>query len=226
MAIILFALSVSRLSNVIRNESLVEAMEKTLSAAGHKCQALYFAAMGVPIVFLHGLSYTMDIWQRIGVTELLIEKRVPFLALDMPYGLRSQCQPKTRNPETNVAVAAEAVKNVFGSAVPVLVGASIGGNIALRYATRFPVKGLLLIAPARALDEDLLKSYGKFNFPVKIIWGSQDNFISGEEMRTLSDKLPNAKLLVYNGASHSAYKDQPELFKRDLLELYAAAEQT
>ena len=78
----------------------------------------------------------------------------------------------------------------------------------------------------RALEEDLVQSYGKFNFPVRIIWGSQDNFISGEEMRTLADKLPNAKLLVYNGAAHSAYKDQPELFKRDLLELYAIAEQT
>jgi len=201
-------------------------MEKTLSASGHKCPALYFVTSGVPVVFLHGLSYTMDIWQRIGVTDLLIEKRVPFLALDMPYGLRSKCQPKTRNPETNVAVAAEAFKSVFGSAVPVLVGASIGGNIALRYATKFPVKGLLLIAPGRAMDEDLLKSYGKFNFPVKIIWGSQDNLISGEEMRTLAGKLPNARLLVYNEAAHSAYKDQPELFKRDLLELYAAVEQT
>ena len=201
-------------------------MEKTLSVAEHECRAFYFDAPGFPIVFLHGLSYTIDIWQRIGVTEVLIEKRIPFLTLDMPYGLRSECQPRTRNPETNVAVAAEAVKNLFGSAVPVLVGASIGGNIALRYATRFPVKGLLLIAPARALDKDLLKLYGKFNFPVKIIWGSQDNFISGEEMRTLSDKLPNAKLLVYNGAAHSAYKDHPELFKRDLLELYAVAEQT
>ena len=128
----------------------------------------------------------------------------------MPYGLRSKCQPKTRNPETNVSVAAEAVKSLFGSTVPVLVGASIGGHIALRYAASFPVKGLLLVAPARALTEDLLQSYKKFNFPVRIIWGSQDNIISGEEMRTLSDKLPNAKLLVYDGAAHSAYKDEPE----------------
>ena len=96
----------------------------------------------------------------------------------------------------------------------------------MRYAARFPVKGLLLIAPARAMEEDLAQSFGKFNFPVRIIWGSLDNFISGEEMRTLADKLPNAKLLVYNGATHSAYKDQPELFKRDLLELYAIAERT
>jgi pimeloyl-ACP methyl ester carboxylesterase len=182
--------------------------------------------MGVPIVFLHGLSYTKDIWQSIGVTDLLTHKRVPFLALDMPYGLRSKCQRKTRNPEANVMFAAEAVKNVFGSAAPVLVGASIGGHVALRYAAQFPVKGLLLIAPGRAFEVDLLKLYPKFNFPVKIIWGAQDNLISGEEMRTLSDKLPNAKLLVYNGASHSAYKDQPEQFKKDLLELYAAAERT
>jgi len=201
-------------------------MEKTLSAADHKCPALYFAAPGVPIVFLHGLSYTLNIWENIGVTKLLIEKRVPFLALDMPYGLRSKCQPKTRNPEANVTFVAEAVKSVFGSAVPVLVGASIGGHVALRYAARFPVKGLLLISPGGAFEEDLVQSYKKFNFPVKIIWGSQDNIISGEELRTLSDKLPNAKLLVYNGASHSAYRDQPEMFKKDLLELYAAAERT
>lgn len=129
-------------------------MEKTLTAAEHKCPALYSNVPGVPIVFLHGFSYTMDIWQRIGVTDLLIEKHLPFLALDMPYGLKSRCQPKTRNPEVNLTVAAEAIKNVFGSAVPVLVGASVGGHIALRYAAKFPVKGLFLIAPARAFEVD------------------------------------------------------------------------
>lgn len=201
-------------------------MEKTLTASGCKCQALYFNAPGVPIVFLHGLSYTTDIWQQIGVTELLMAKHVAFLALDMPYGLKTSCQPKTRNVETSLAFASEVVQNVFGSAVPVLVGASLGGHIALKYAARFPVKGLLLVSPGRALQEDLVKAYGNFNFPVKIIWGSNDNIISGEEMRTLSDKLPNAKLLVYNGAGHSAYKNEPEQFKHDLLELYAAAEQT
>ena len=200
-------------------------MEKTLNVANHKCQALYYTASGVPIVFLHGLSYTIGVWQRINVTELLIEKHVPFLALDMPYGLKSQCQPKTRDPEKNMAVVNEAVKTVLSSATPVLVGASIGGNIALRYATRFPVKGLLLVAPARTLEPDLLQSYVQFKFPITIIWGSEDTIIASEEMRTLSNKLPNAKLIIYDGASHSAYKDQPDRFKRDLLELYAKAEQ-
>ena len=201
-------------------------MEKTLNAAGCKCRALYSAVPGVPIVFLHGLSYNIEIWQNIGVTDLLLAKHVAFLMLDMPYGPKSNCAPKTRNTEKNVVFAAEAVKNVFGEEVPVLVGASIGGHMALQYAVRFPVKGLLLIAPARALDEDLLQAYGKFNFPVRIIWGTQDTIISGEDMRTLSNKLPNAKLKIYNTAGHSAYKNEPEQFKKDLLELYATAEQT
>ena len=199
-------------------------MEKTLSVTGYKCPALYYTASGAPIVFLHGLSYAADIWQRIGVTDLLMKKRVPFLALNMPYGLKSQCQPKTRDPEKNITFINEAVKTFFGSAVPVLVGASIGGNMALRYAARFSVRGLLLVAPARALEPDLVQFYNQFKFSTTIVWGSQDNIVASEDMRTLADKLPNAKLVVYDGANHSAYKDQPDRFKHDLLELYANAE--
>jgi pimeloyl-ACP methyl ester carboxylesterase len=153
-----------------------------------------------------------------------MKKRVPFLALDMPYGLKSQCQPKTRSPERNIDYVNEAVKTVFGDAVPVLVGASIGGNIALRYAAKFPVKGLLLVGPARVLEPDLMQVYGKFKFSTTIIWGSQDNIISSEDMRILADRLPKAKLVVYDGSNHSAYKDEPDKFKHDLLELYAKTE--
>jgi pimeloyl-ACP methyl ester carboxylesterase len=199
--------------------------EKTLDVAGHKCRALYSLAQGVSFVFLHGFSYTSDVWQRISVTELLTKKQLPFLALDMPYGLKSECRPKTHDTEANVNVAHEAVLSVFGSAVPILVGASVGGHVALSYAARFPVKGLLLVALGRALEESLRRAYSGFSFPVRIVWGSEDNIISGEEMRTLAGLLPNAKLTVYESAGHSAYLAQPERFKRDLLELYALAEQ-
>jgi pimeloyl-ACP methyl ester carboxylesterase len=199
--------------------------EKILTFAGHKCRVIINQVGGVPVVFLHGYSYNSSIWQRLSVTELLMAKHLPFLALDMPYGLKSECQPKTQDPEVNVAVAQAAVENVFGSVAPVLVGASLGGHIAIKYAVRFPVRGLLLVAPAHAFEEEaLVQAYGKFKFPVRIIWGSEDHIISGEEMRTLSDKMPNAKLVTYEGAGHSAYNNQPDRFKRDLLELYASAE--
>jgi pimeloyl-ACP methyl ester carboxylesterase len=87
------------------------------------------------------------------------------------------------------------------------------------------VKGLLLVAPSRAIEETLLEAYRKWTFPVRIIWGTEDNIISGEEMRTLADKLPNAKLVTYQSAGHSAYISHSDRFRRDLMELYAAAEQ-
>jgi len=68
-------------------------LEKTQSLAGHKCQTLHYNAPGLPVVFLHGLSFTNEIWQEIGVTDALTEKHVPFLALDVPYGIKSRCQP-------------------------------------------------------------------------------------------------------------------------------------
>ncbi|XHH08818.1 MAG: alpha/beta fold hydrolase [Candidatus Bathyarchaeia archaeon] len=199
--------------------------EKKISINGYKCPALINKVLGVPIVFLHGLSYNIEIWNRIGITDTLDQKNVPYLALDMPYGEKSQCKPKTRDPEKNVTFAYDAIENVFGGPVPpVLVGASIGGNMALQFAKRFPVKGLVLVGAARALSEDLVQAYGGFRFPSTIIWGSEDAIIASEDMRTLSDKLPNSKLIVYQGAKHSAYKDEPQRFTRDLLELYIRAE--
>ena len=199
--------------------------EKILDVAGHKCRAVYSVVSGVPVVFLHGFSYTSGVWQRISITALLTEKQLPFMVLDMPYGLKSECRPKTHDTENNVNVVHEALESVFGLATPVLVGASVGGHVALSYAARFPVKGLLLVAPGRALEKSLSHAYSAFRFPVRIIWGSGDNIISGEDMRTLAGVLPDAKLVVYEGAGHSAYLAQPDRFKRDLLELYALAEQ-
>ncbi len=195
-----------------------------MNVEGYKCQALYNKAPGTPIIFLHGMSYDIGVWQRIGVLDLLLEKKIPFLALDMPYGEKSQCQPKTRDPKANIAFAAEAIKNVFPNEAPIIVGASIGGYIALNYAAKHPVKGLFLIAPAHTLNNmDLVWAYSNFHFPARIVWGTNDSVIPSEEMRILTDKLPSAKMLVYNGATHSAYQDQPEWFKSDLLSLYATA---
>jgi len=200
-------------------------VEKKLNLNGYKCPLLVNKIPGIPIVFLHGLSYSTEIWQRIGITDLLDAKRVPYLALDMPYGEKNLCKPKTRDVEKNTTLIYEAIKNIFDDPLPpVLVGASIGGNMALHFASKYPVKGLVLIGPARALEENLTKNYNDFKFPSIIIWGSEDHIIASEDMRTLSDKLPNSKLITYYDAKHAAYKDKPDQFKRDLLELYIKAE--
>jgi pimeloyl-ACP methyl ester carboxylesterase len=198
--------------------------EKMLNAANYSCRAIAHRVSGVPVVFLHGYSYTGAVWHRISVTELLKEKKVPFLALDMPYGAHSDCSPHGRSVETNINVLKEALQAVFPSTTPVLVGASLGAHIALQFAARFPVKGLLLVGAVRVLDEPLLRAYSRFTFPVRLIIGSEDHIASVEELRTLAGRLPDGKLTVYEGEGHSAYLGNPERFKRDLLELYAMAE--
>lgn len=170
------------------------------------------------------MSYSYEIWQEIGVIELLIEKNIPFLALDMPYGVKSKCHPKTRDIEKNIAFINSAINGILENKIPLLVGASIGGNMALNYATRFAVKGLFLVAPARALEPNLSRFYSDFKFPSVVIRGSYDTLVAEEEMRALTDQLPNSRFVVYNGAGHSAYRDQAEKFKHDLLELYAKIE--
>ena len=199
--------------------------EKIITSAKHRCRAIVNKELGIPIVFLHGYSYTSEVWNRTGAVELLKLKKVPFLALDMPYGAKSVCQPRSRNVEVNIAFAKEATTIVFGEAAPVLLGASLGGHMALQYAARFQVKGLFLSAPVRVLEGALPQYYGKFTFPVHIIIGSEDRIASMEDLRCLVDKLPNAKLTVYQNEGHSAYLSSPDRFKRDLLELYANAEQ-
>jgi pimeloyl-ACP methyl ester carboxylesterase len=193
--------------------------------AGHECRGIVNRSQGVPVVFLHGYSYTTESWERIGDLDVLREKHVPFLALDMPYGAHSRCQPHSRSVEVNVAVVKEALQTVFDSALPVLVGASLGSHIALQYAARYPVKGMLLVGAVRVLEENLVQTYPHFKFPVRLIIGSQDHIADAEKLRTLTGKLPDGKLTVYEGAGHSAYFSDSDRFKRDLLELYALAEE-
>lgn len=195
-----------------------------MSTQDFKCQVILHQAPGVPIVFLHGMSYTSGIWQRIGVTTLLTAKKIPFLALDMPYGMKSECQPKSRSPEKNIALAKAAIEEAFGEKAPVIVGASIGAHTALQFAVRHSVKGLLLSGAVRVLDPELLEAYPRFKFPVRLLWGTEDNIASGEDLRMIAEKMLNAKLVTYEGGGHSVYVNQPDRFKLDLLELYAQAE--
>ena len=198
--------------------------EKTLMLANHECRAIINLGAGVPVVFLHGYSYTSEAWQRTGVLDMLREKHVPFMALDMPYGAHSLCRPHSRSVEVNVAVIKDALQKVFASSPPILVGASLGSHMALQFAARHPVKGLLLVGAVRVFEETLVQAYGRFSFPVRLIIGSEDNIASAEDLRTLAGKLPDGKLMIYDRVGHSAYLGNPEKFKHDLLELYAQVE--
>lgn len=196
--------------------------EKRLRTEDRECRAFVSEDAGTPIMFLHGFSYSSDIWRKIGILDALGENKIPFLALDMPYGRNSLCTPKSSDEETNFTFAFEAFKNEFGAErTPVVVGASFGGYIALRYALRSPVKALMLVSPTRTDRPQLVQAYKRFTFPVRVVWGTSDIIVSQKELREMAGKLPDAKIAVYEGGGHSAYKDEPGKFIKELLDLYA-----
>jgi len=186
----------------------------------YRCRAIVYQDFGLPIVFLHGYSFSCDVWRDINVLDHLYSEKIPFIALDMPYGVRSGCSPKTRNPVENVELLRVAVNAFFGSVEPLIVGASYGGYIALKYAMKYPVSGMLLIAPVGTSENDIEEYYSRFNKPVHVILGSHDDIVDHDELKNFVEKLPNGRLKVYTGAKHPAYLDKPSDFKKDLLELY------
>ncbi len=197
-------------------------MEKTITVDNHTCRVLVSTKPGIPLVFLHGYSFTSDIWEEIGVLSFLKEQQLPFVALDLPYGAQSQCHPKTRVPNTNIEVLREALSAFFGDEEVFLVGASLGGYMALHYATQHPVKGLLLIAPVNSAEPILTRKYPTLS-NVTVIYGSTDTIVSFQEMKNLTDQLPNANLLVYERAGHPAYLHNPKRFLEDLIAAYTQA---
>lgn len=154
--------------------------------------------------------------------RFLEEENIPFLALDMPYGMKSNCFPKVTNPDVSVEVVRDALHYMFGDEL-VIVGASLGGYMALKYAVKHPIKGLLLIAPVRTKEEGLMQTYNTMKMPVSIIYGTKDNIVSLDEMEELDYRLANSKLIMYENASHPAYLNNPENFKKELIELYNEA---
>ncbi len=188
-------------------------IEESVRFGDFLCRVIRSANEGEnPVVFLHGYAFNSEVWKEINVLKALEEKGIPFIAIDMPYGSKSRCQPKTDDVEKNV----EVVEMAVGDREPIIVGASLGGYIALRYAVRKKVRGLLLVAPVRGLEEDLMKEYDKLKGKVWIIYGENDEVVPKWEMKDLAKAL-DAELIVYENAGHPAYLDRPERFKEDLL---------
>jgi pimeloyl-ACP methyl ester carboxylesterase len=173
----------------------------------------------IPIVFLHGFSFTSDVWSEIGVFEALCGKAIPFVAPDMPYGMKVKRSFKSRDPDKNVNTLAEALGSV-GVNSAYLVGASLGGYIALRYTiTKGGATGLTLIAPVNSLEENIIEYFRSNPVPVQVIYGSNDNIVSKKELEEFTS-LVGGDLLVYEDAPHPAYLKYPDRFIDDLLNHY------
>ncbi|MFP4000097.1 MAG: alpha/beta fold hydrolase [Desulfobacterales bacterium] len=179
-----------------------------------ECRMISNHGRGPCILLLHGYMYTSDVWNDIGLLRLLEKKNIPFKAIDMPYGHRTESFPRSSDPVQNVSIAA-------GLCGPdsMIIGASLGGYMALKYCTENPVGGVMVVSPVMGLQKELVSRYPLVSAPVSIICGRDDNVVHSEEIRRLGRRL-NTGVIFYENAGHAAYLDQPERFKADVVEFY------
>ncbi|MCE4625349.1 MAG: alpha/beta hydrolase [Desulfurococcales archaeon] len=192
--------------------------ESLYGVGGVECRVIYEAGTRGPgVLFLHGYSFTGATWREVGVLDVAEELLLPYAAPDMPYGKRTECTKHSRSIDLNVTAARRVVERFLGGNAPLIVGASLGGRVALYYAARYPVSGLLLASPAISYDDDFWGPLRRPGYPVVILRGERD-FVPRKVLRDLAERL-GGEYREYKGAGHAMYLDRPEDFIEDFKQI-------
>lgn len=171
-----------------------------------------------PLILLHGYSFKSSIWSDVGLLNELERRELSYLAIDMPYGKVSECENKSRDLDYNINLVKELLDKEFNGSDPIILGASLGGFIALQYGVRYPLLGLILIAPVRTNIPIIMKHYSESNIPILLIYGDGDTIVTLSEMERFQRETKNTKLVIYKGARHPAYIKYPDRFSREVAE--------
>jgi pimeloyl-ACP methyl ester carboxylesterase len=92
---------------------------------------------GVPVVFLHGLTFDRTSWRPIAA---LLGDRVTSVLIDLPAHGMSGGEPAMLD---EVAGAVNATLTDLGVQRPIVVGHSMSAGIAMIHAARFPTRGVV-----------------------------------------------------------------------------------
>jgi pimeloyl-ACP methyl ester carboxylesterase len=66
------------------------------------------------------------------------------------------------------------------------------------------------------LADDSASELGRIGAPTLIIWGDQDTIVSRDDQEALAAAIDGSRLVVYPGAGHALYWEEPERIAADL----------
>jgi non-heme chloroperoxidase len=69
---------------------------------------------------------------------------------------------------------------------------------------------------AGLLEDDFSGELGSIRAPALVVWGDGDTILPREEQESMASLIPNARLVVYPGAGHAFYWEDPVRVARDL----------
>jgi pimeloyl-ACP methyl ester carboxylesterase len=166
---------------------------------------------GTPIILLHGYSFNADTWYEVNLINTLSEKFNVY-ALDMPYGPKSKSDKLMVADRDEYADFLEEFLSILKIKKPILLGASISGEIVLRYLSKnYDAKAGIVVGPVgvKVLSEKL----NKIDVPLLIIWGENDKIAPLSDAHLLASLVKNSTLHIITNAGHACYLDDPQQFK-------------
>jgi len=213
--VLLFLLLIACGQPVVKEPTLPSAEGKKLPSGtatttdGMTISYQMYSNPGKPgVILLHMLGRTRTDWHTIA--KWLQENGFAVIAIDFRgHGLSMGDLESFTAQDYNAMVedvkAAKSVLQAQGGDVSRLsiIGASIGANIALKYAANdLDVKTAVLLSPGleyRGVKTEAAMS--KLNRPVLLV-ASTDDPTSAESVQTLSPRNPYAQIKMYTDAGH------------------------
>jgi abhydrolase domain-containing protein 14 len=185
---------------------------KIIEIEGHRINTLQAGkSTGTAILLLHGKSFQAKTWQELGTLETISREGLFVVAIDFPgYGKSAQA-PLLSERVINGVMAAAGINKA------ILVAPSMGGKIALEYTLEHPEKTLGLVLIGSIGIEENRKRLSELPSSTLIIWGENDQISDPSNGTLLHESIPGSKLVIFAGAKHPCYLEQPQLWHKTLL---------
>jgi abhydrolase domain-containing protein 14 len=184
-------------------------MEHSLSIQGLRIRYLQ-KGTGIPVVLLHGYSFYAETWVETGLFDELAGDYSVY-SFDMPYGAKSMSDKFNAENRNEYAVFLNNMMKTLNINRPILIGASISGEVTLRYLIHgYSAQTAIAVGPVgiRSLGTQL----GRISIPLLAIWGDKDTISPPADSKILKDHVKNAEIRIMDGAGHACYLDEPVKF--------------
>jgi abhydrolase domain-containing protein 14 len=185
-------------------------MERILSVRGLKIRYLE-KGDGLPFVLLHGFSFSADTWVEMGLFDDL-SKEYRVYSFDMPYGSKSRSDKFDAEDRDEYAAFLKDLMEMLDIQEPLLLGASISGDISLRYLSAGNSAKLGIVAGPAGV-KGLADRLGKITVPLLAVWGSKDTISPPDGSQIIETRVKKREVHILKGAGHACYLDKPEEFK-------------
>jgi abhydrolase domain-containing protein 14 len=187
--------------------------ETRVEVGGASVVALVAGSPEAPaLLLLHGARFSSETWRELGTLEHLASAGLKVVAVDLPgYG-------GSTSTELEAGLFLEQLVGALGLERPVVVAPSMSGAFAFPFVLDHGAScgGFVPVAPAAVSNH--AARLGEIKVPTLVMWGTADSVFPVAGAEPLAAAIPDAELLLLEGAPHPAYLDQPDLFHERLLE--------